>query len=273
MAAEVRKELLCDSEGTTGSSLLHVLLPCLPDWTALCGSHWSCSLAKAPRIQKTWRTSCAMAGAAARSLTSAWSIDQASVIRMEMHFPDSHVISIAKTTWKSIQPKCLWYQQLSIHECCHGPYKNHGKLNWWHVIKCSRLTISLVGRAWEWANQVLWHTLGNIDFKIWYIYVALVSKRLNEVTPHYSSLNDQWCVYISWVLQYVVRVFFEPSSVLGTTCAINHIHYTHQTLNVYIVIANRQCTSQKLNVTRHMTLSQLTRLCLSWPISRSTHTM
>ena len=52
MAAKVRKELLCNSEGTTGTSLLHVLLPCLPDWTTLCGSHWSCSLAKAPRIQK-----------------------------------------------------------------------------------------------------------------------------------------------------------------------------------------------------------------------------
>ena len=83
-----RKELLCNSEGTTDPSPLHAPLLCLSDWTALCGSHWSRSLAMAPRIQ-TWRTSSAMAGPAARSMTSAWSINQESVI------------SIAKTMRKS----------------------------------------------------------------------------------------------------------------------------------------------------------------------------
>ena len=50
-----------------------------------------------------------------KSLTSAWSIDQASLVRMQMHFPDSHASSVAKAMWKlevMLQLKCLQYQQL-----------------------------------------------------------------------------------------------------------------------------------------------------------------
>ena len=52
-----------------------------------------------------------------------------------------------------------------------------------------------------------------------------------------------------------VRVFFERSGLSGTTCATNHIYYTHWKLNVHIGIANRQRTSQKFNDTRRMTIA------------------
>ena len=51
------------------------------------------------------------------------------------------------------------------------------------------------------------------------------------------------------------RVSVDCSDLLGTIYAINHIHCTHQKLNVHNGIANRQHTSRKLNIMGCKTLA------------------